>query len=137
MGLKGVFGTCPRVLCERQHVLPIGNLEDPSQGLPQKMKVFCPFCEQVYAPMRKYRKVADGKCDIRGGEFFDASFPQMFLQTYPSLVPPEQVRSFIPRVHGFRLHKQKSLIARKLEDEQISRKLEDDQRTSGYPTHVP
>eukprot|EP00971_Amphidinium_carterae_P174051 3449990-Amphidinium_carterae.1 len=39
--LKGEFGNCPRVLCDRQHVLPIGTSEDLRMGF---VKVFCPKC---------------------------------------------------------------------------------------------
>jgi casein kinase II subunit beta len=106
--LKGTFGTCPRVLCHNQHVLPIGTTEEPRCA---QVKIFCPKCEQVYSPKSKYKEL--------DGAYFGTSFPQIFLQTFPSLVPLEITQAFVPRVFGFRLHKQRSLIARKLEDEGI------------------
>lgn len=104
--LKGTFGTCPRVLCSRQHMLPIGTSEEPQAG---HVRVFCPRCEQVYLPKGKYREL--------DGAFFGTSSPQFALQCYPSLVPLEVQRGFVPRVFGFRVHKQKSIITRKLEQE--------------------
>eukprot|EP00418_Pyrodinium_bahamense_P088992 CAMPEP_0179038126 /NCGR_PEP_ID=MMETSP0796-20121207/14475_1 /TAXON_ID=73915 /ORGANISM="Pyrodinium bahamense, Strain pbaha01" /LENGTH=253 /DNA_ID=CAMNT_0020734439 /DNA_START=67 /DNA_END=828 /DNA_ORIENTATION=+ len=105
--LKGTFGTCPRVLCDRQHVLPIGTSEEPRSA---QVKIFCPKCEQVYAPKGKHKEL--------DGAHFGTSFPQIFLQAYFSLVPLELPHPFESRVFGFRLHGQRSLIARKLEDEQ-------------------
>mmetsp|Transcript_15751 Transcript_15751/g.49825 ORF Transcript_15751/g.49825 Transcript_15751/m.49825 type:complete len:252 (+) Transcript_15751:63-818(+) len=105
--LKGAFGTCPRVLCDRQHVLPIGTSEEPRAA---QVKIFCPKCEQVFSPKSKYKEL--------DGAHFGTSFPQIFLQTYTSLVPLDMPRPFVPRVFGFKLHKQKSLITRKLEEEQ-------------------
>jgi len=105
--LKGTFGTCPRALCDQQHVLPIGTTEELRAA---QVKIFCPKCEQVYAPKSKYKDL--------DGAFFGTSFPQIFLQSYPGLVPVEPPRPFVPRVFGFKLHKQHSLITRKLEDEQ-------------------
>jgi len=106
--LKGAFGTCPRVLCDRQHVLPMGTSEElrAPQG---SAKIFCPKCEQVFRPKGKHKEL--------DGAYFGSSFPQMFLQTYPSLVPLDPPRPFVPRVFGFKLHKQFSLITRKLEEE--------------------
>lgn len=104
--LKGVFGTCPRVLCDRQHVLPIGELEELRTA---QLKIYCPKCEQVYVPMNKYKQL--------DGAFFGMSFPQIFLQSYPAFVPLDAPKPFVPRVFGFKLHKQRSLIARKLEGE--------------------
>jgi len=104
--LKGTFGTCARVLCDRQHVLPIGTSEELRSA---QVKIFCPKCEQVFSPKSKYKDL--------DGAYIGTSFPQIFLQSYPSLVPLEPPRPFIPRVFGFKLHKQKSLITRKLEDE--------------------
>lgn len=106
--LKGVFGICPRVLCDRQHVLPIGEAEELRAA---QLKVFCPKCEQCYLPKSKYKEL--------DGAYFGMSFPQIFLQSYPSLVPLEIPRPFVPRVFGFKLHKQHSLITRKLEDEKV------------------
>mmetsp|Transcript_107227 Transcript_107227/g.298671 ORF Transcript_107227/g.298671 Transcript_107227/m.298671 type:complete len:251 (-) Transcript_107227:349-1101(-) len=105
--LKGTFGTCPRVLCDRQHVLPIGTSEEPQVA---QVKIFCPKCEQMYSPKGKYKEL--------DGAHFGMSFPQIFLQTFPSLVPLDLPQPFESRVFGFRLHKQKSLIARKVEEEQ-------------------
>merc|ERR1712032_169873 len=72
------------------------------------MGMYCPLCEQVY--MSKFKEL--------DGAYFGSSFPQVFLQSYTSLVPLEPPRAFIPRLYGFRLHKQKSMIARKSEAEQ-------------------
>lgn len=42
--LTGRFGHCPRVMCERQSVIPVGISEDLRQS---RVKVFCPRCEDV------------------------------------------------------------------------------------------
>jgi casein kinase II subunit beta len=45
--MMGSFGYCPRVLCERQNVLPIGVSEELSTS---RVKVYCPRCQDVYIP---------------------------------------------------------------------------------------
>mmetsp|Transcript_38357 Transcript_38357/g.90154 ORF Transcript_38357/g.90154 Transcript_38357/m.90154 type:complete len:221 (-) Transcript_38357:189-851(-) len=102
--LNGIFGCCPRVLCERQPVLPTGTSEALRMGFA---KVFCPKCEQIYAPKSRSREL--------DGAYFGTSFPMVFSQSFPSLVPLDVPKPFVPRVFGFKLHKQKSIVARKLE----------------------
>ena len=67
--LNGVFGACPRVLCDRQLVLPLGMSEDLSIS---RVKVYCPKCEEVYVPRIKF-------VDIDGA-YFGCSFPHIYLQ---------------------------------------------------------
>ena len=73
--LNGVFGACPRVLCDRQLVLPVGMSEDLSIS---RVKVFCPKCEEVYVPRIKF-------VDIDGA-YFGCSFPHIFLQVKNVLI---------------------------------------------------
>ena len=67
--LNGVFGSCPRVLCDRQLGIPVGMAEDLSIS---RVKIFCPRCEEVYVPRIKF-------VDIDGA-YFASSFPHIFLQ---------------------------------------------------------
>jgi casein kinase II subunit beta len=67
--LNGVFGACPRVLCDRQLVLPVGMSEDLSIS---RVKVYCPKCEEVYVPRIKF-------VDIDGA-YYGCSFPHIFFQ---------------------------------------------------------
>ncbi len=67
--LLGVFGVCPRVLCERQCVLPVGMSEELRTS---RVKVYCPRCEDVYIPKKK--------CPDVDGAYFGCSFPHIFLQ---------------------------------------------------------
>ena len=43
----GVYGTCPRVSCQKQHLLPIGESNIPGT---MTVKVFCPCCKEIYYP---------------------------------------------------------------------------------------
>lgn len=88
--LQGAFGTCPRVLCERQHVLPIGVSEELSTS---RVKVYCPRCVDVYLPRQK-------QLDIDGA-YFGASFPHVFLKHYNDQVMPTP--RFIPKIYGFKI----------------------------------
>ncbi len=72
--LKGVFGVCPRVLCERQHVLPIGMSEEIRTS---RVKVFCPRCEEVYMPKKK--------CHDVDGAYFGCSFANILLMVLINL----------------------------------------------------
>ena len=67
--MLGSFGYCPRVLCERQNVLPIGVSEELSTS---RVKVYCPRCQDVYIPRQK-------QLDIDGA-YFGTSFPHIFLK---------------------------------------------------------
>lgn len=109
--LAGEFGTCPRSLCRGQKCLPIGLYDKPGR-LP--VKVYCPKCEQVYAPTlfgKRAVKTTDGA-------FFGSSLPHIFLQTFPDLVPMEIPLPYVPKIFGFKVHNHKSLIATKLQNEQ-------------------
>ncbi|KAL4476836.1 hypothetical protein ABPG72_010673 [Tetrahymena utriculariae] len=94
--LLGRFGVCPRVLCERQNVLPVGMSEELRTS---RVKVYCPRCEDVYIPKKK--------CPDIDGCYFGVSFPQILLMTYPDLVPSRNQSTYIPRIYGFRIYKKK------------------------------
>lgn len=113
--LAGKFGTCPRVLCDRQPVLPIGMSEELRVS---RVKVYCPKCQDVYIPKKKSPDV--------DGAFFGCSFPHILLQTFPDLAPTPNQSIFVPRIYGYRIYKRKgSKYYNKKEGEEISHYDED------------
>jgi casein kinase II subunit beta len=72
---KGTFGTCPRVLCEKQHVLPIGMSEEVRIS---RVKIYCPRCQEVYVP--------NIKCNDVDGAFFGCSFAHILLMVLLRLI---------------------------------------------------
>ena len=92
--LNGTYGTCPRALCDRQKVLPVG-LSDSLRT--SRFKNFCPRCEEVYLPKTRQVNV-DGAC-------FGSSFPQVFLMHYPmAVILPPKVYHYEPKIFGFKIH---------------------------------
>ena len=89
------FGLCPRLLCKGQYVLPIGISDELSKT---RVKIYCPKCEDVFYP--KYRPDIDGA-------YFGTSFPHMFLQAFPEMVPAESEVPYVPRLYGFRIFGQR------------------------------
>lgn len=93
--MLGTFGTCQRVFCERQFVLPIGLSEELSTSrvkvsLLNKAKkcryfmmflnciyftylqTYCPRCQEVYVPKQKHLDI--------DGAYFGTSFPHVYLK---------------------------------------------------------
>lgn len=108
--LNGVFGACPRVMCDRQLVLPVGMSEDLSisrvKVSVQLIQVYCPKCEEVYVPRMKF-------VDIDGA-YFGCSFPHIFMQvniivmqTFPELLPPSKPNKYVARIYGFKIYGKK------------------------------
>ena len=87
-----MFGECPRVLCDHQDAVPIGLKEELSVS---RVKIFCPKCEEVYVPRDKF-------VDIDGA-YFGKSFPIIFFQTFPELIPDENKKLFVPKIYGFKI----------------------------------
>ena len=108
--LNGDYGACPRVNCLNQKCLPIGLNDEIRQSTAQ---IYCPLCEQVYAP-RSRTSETQSKLD---GAFFGSSLPHMLFQTYEQLLPLDRPLPYEPKIFGFRVHNQKSVIRRKLDDE--------------------
>ena len=91
--LNGVYGTCPRILCDKQILLPIGLSEDEKFS---RVKVYCPLCEEVYNTRHQ-------GFDIDGA-YFGTSFPQAFLMAYPDLNPKlKEYKGYIPKLFGFKI----------------------------------
>ncbi|CAM8885330.1 unnamed protein product [Rhodiola kirilowii] len=90
------FGRCPRVFCAGQPCLPVGQTDIPKSST---VKIYCPKCEDVYYPRSKYQGNVDGA-------FFGTTFPHLFLMSYGHLKPQKQSQSYVPRIFGYKVHKQ-------------------------------
>ncbi|TID21051.1 hypothetical protein CANINC_003546 [Pichia inconspicua] len=113
---NGDFGYCPRVLCKLTPLLPVGLSDTPRV---ESVKLYCPNCEDIYNP----KSTRHGSID---GAFFGTSFPAMFLQTYPELVPTHTTDIFTPKVFGFQVHDYANLTRwRQLQKNKIVEELND------------
>ena len=46
-------GSCPRVCCKHQHLLPIGESDNPGVST---VKLFCPCCKEIYYPPPEFER---------------------------------------------------------------------------------
>jgi casein kinase II subunit beta len=76
-------------------MLPVGQSDLPRQST---VKLYCPRCQDLYFP--KFSKHA--KID---GAYFGTTFPHMFQQIYPEMIPARPRYSYVPRIFGFKVHK--------------------------------
>ena len=86
-----IFGSCPRVLCDRQSLLPVG-LSDKKGA--ESVKLYCVNCREVY-------KCMTSNID---GAFFGTTFPHLFFLIFPELRPKKAKQLYKPRIFGFMLH---------------------------------
>ena len=91
------FGACPRTLCEKQTVLPVGLSDAVSLSGDNAMKLYCARCRELYD-----HNVPGG--NYIDGAFFGSTFPHLFLQTYGDLRPQPSTRTYVPRVFGFKVY---------------------------------
>ncbi|EPY39954.1 casein kinase II subunit beta [Angomonas deanei] len=90
------FGTCPRVFCGGQAVLPVGQSDVVRES---SVKLFCPKCEDIYYPRSSRHKSLDGA-------FWGTTFPHLLLlqmRDNPSKTIPKPVQRYVPRIYGFRV----------------------------------
>jgi len=89
------FGKCPRVLCKDQAVLPCGISDTPNE---ESVKLYCPKCEELYHCKSSRHEHIDGA-------YFGSTFCHLFFLTFPELKMNKSKDVYIPRVFGFRIHK--------------------------------
>ncbi|CAL9737750.1 casein kinase II subunit beta' [Monosporozyma servazzii] len=110
------FGRCPRVYCNFQPLLPVGLHDVPGVDC---VKLYCPSCEDLYIPKSARHSSIDGA-------FFGTSFPGMFLQAFPEIVPRHPTKRYVPKIFGFELHKQAQLARwQELQRLKLEKKLKD------------
>jgi len=90
--IGGQFGTCPRVLCEKQLLLPIGMSNEPKTS---RVKTYCTKCGEVYAPKDKNLNL--------DGAYFGTSFPQAFVLAYETMIQHKEPQKYVPKIFGFKL----------------------------------
>lgn len=91
---QGVFGKCPRVICDSQHLLPMG-LHDVANT--SNVKLYCAKCEDIYNPKSSRHNSIDGA-------YFGTSFHNILFQVYPAMLPQKTQARYVPRIYGFRVH---------------------------------
>lgn len=94
--LAGEFGTCPRVFCERQPVMPVGMSDEIRTS---RVKVYCPRCKDVFIPNSKQANV--------DGCYFGTSFPHILNATYHDIKPLDVKNQYEAKIYGFRVYKGK------------------------------
>ncbi|KAK4987143.1 casein kinase 2 regulatory subunit [Elasticomyces elasticus] len=97
---QGVFGKCPRVICDSQHLLPMGQHDTANQS---NVKLYCARCEDIYNPRSSRHNSIDGA-------YFGTSFHNILFQVYPAMMPPKTQRRYEPKIYGFRVHASAALM---------------------------
>lgn len=100
------FGRCPRFLCHGQPCLPVGLHDTTNQ---ESVKLYCPRCEDIYS-------CRSSRHDHIDGAYFGTTFAHLFFLTFPEFKVKKTEEFYVPRVFGFRVHKDaytRSLEARK------------------------
>ncbi|KAL7713562.1 Casein kinase II subunit beta [Entamoeba marina] len=92
---NGDFGTCARIQCKGQFVLPIGLNDNPNI---ERVRLYCPCCHDIYAVPRR--------CDSRklDGAFFGTTFPHLLL-LQSGLEETTEQNVYTPKVFGFEVIK--------------------------------
>lgn len=91
---KAEFGKCPRVMCDAQPLLPMGQHDSPNISA---VKLYCAKCEDLYNPKSTRHASIDGA-------YFGTSFHNILFQVYPTMMPVKSLRRYEPKVFGFRVH---------------------------------
>ncbi|KAI3403265.2 MSW1 [Candida oxycetoniae] len=111
---NGDFGYCPRVHCQLNPLLPIGLNDQPRMA---SVKLYCSKCEDLYNPK-------SGRHSVIDGAYFGTSFPAMFFQNFPNMIPVHSKDTYVPRVFGFKLHEYSKLNRwRELQRLKLERRL--------------
>ncbi len=92
------FGRCPRVNCQGQPVLPVGLSDIPAKHC---VNLFCPSCRDIFYPKSARQATLDGA-------YFGTTFAHLFLMCNEDLQYAKPQASYVPRVFGFRIHKDSS-----------------------------
>ncbi|PVV04501.1 hypothetical protein BB560_000999 [Smittium megazygosporum] len=98
---NSAFGTCPRVQCDQQSLIPVGI--DDRVGVA-RVKFYCCNCEDVYEP--------DGQCNKEiDGAFFTTTFPHLFFLSFPHLKPKTKFKidRYVPRMFGYKIYRHSKL----------------------------
>jgi casein kinase II subunit beta len=90
------FGRCPRVFCQGQPVLPVGQADI---ARTTTVNIFCPKCQDIFFP----KSSRQGNID---GAYFGTTFPHLFLMTHTELIPPKPPTVYTPRCYGFKIAKE-------------------------------
>jgi len=91
---KGDFGKCPRVACDGQPLLPMGQNDMANISA---VKLYCGRCEDLYNPKSSRHASIDGA-------YFGTSFHNILYQAHPASLPFKSVQRYEPRIYGFRVH---------------------------------
>lgn len=100
----GYFDLCPRVRCNRQIMLPVGESDTYGHG---HVKFFCPKCQDIYFPINNI---------LFDGSYFGTTFPHLLFLIYPDIISPSLTPTsltptstpsspYTPHIYGFKIHK--------------------------------
>lgn len=115
--MSGEFGTCPRVLCNGQLLIPVGLSDVPRTGT---VKLFCCHCQDVYNPKSSAHNAVDGA-------YFGTTFAHLFFQTYPHLRPSTSTQVYTPKIFGFRIAGERTLASLSKGDDDMEEEEEEEE----------
>lgn len=106
------FGRCPRVYCQGQGVLPVGMSDLPRN---YSVNLFCPRCHDIFYPKSAKQANLDGA-------YFGTTFAHLLLMINHSNVPRKVNHNYIPKIYGFKIHKDSMYWGPKESDDSPSNK---------------